>query len=301
MISNFKELIESAKAKGPKRIVVSGGEDFVAIEALKWASEIGLIEPILVGNEEKIKEAVGRAGHESRTRITKFEIVDVTQEEIPVKSAELVGKGKADILMKGKISSSSFLRGVLDKDAGLRTNKILSHIAVIESPLYHKLLLVTDGGMIIKPDLQSKCDILMNAVQLAHTLGIECPKVAILSAVETVNPDMQDSLDAACLSKMGERGQFSKCKVEGPLALDLAISKEACELKGIKSEVAGDSDILLMPDIACGNISAKSMVWLGGAKIGGIVAGARAPCVMLSRADSKETKLNSIALGVISS
>ncbi|MDI6839605.1 MAG: bifunctional enoyl-CoA hydratase/phosphate acetyltransferase [bacterium] len=288
MISSFKELIEAAKLKGPKRIVVSGGDDPVAIEALRWAAEIGLVEPILVGNEKKIRE------------ITKeFEIVPATTEEIPVKAAKLVGSGKADILMKGKISTSAFLRGVLDKSVGLRTQRTLSHIAVVESPLYHKLLLITDGGMIIKPDLNTKCNILMNAIEFAHALGIIYPKIAILAAIETVNPDMQETIDAAEIARMGASGEFGECKVEGPLALDIAVSKEACKLKGIESEVAGDADMLLMPDIACGNISAKSMVWLGGAKIGGIVVGARAPCVMLSRADSKETKINSIAMGVI--
>ncbi|MCK4353251.1 bifunctional enoyl-CoA hydratase/phosphate acetyltransferase [candidate division WOR-3 bacterium] len=287
-MTDFKQLIESVKSKGPKRIVVSGGEDPVSIEALKWASNLNLVEPILVGNKEKIKELT-----------QEFEIIDATSEEIPIKSTELVKSGKADILMKGKISTADFLHGVLDKDAGLRTGRTLSHIAVMESPLYHKLFLVTDGGINIKPNLQGKIDILMNAVEFAYTLGIDYPKVAVLAAIEKVNPDMQETLDADELSKMAIKGKFGKCKVEGPLALDLAVSEEACKIKGIESEVSGDADILLMPDIACGNITAKALLYLGGAKIGGIVVGAKAPCVMLSRADSKEIKLNSIALGVI--
>lgn len=291
MIQDFDSLLKEAKSRGPKRIVVSGGEDPVAIEALGFAREIGLISKVLlVGERERIEKL--NSG---------FEIIPASIEETPLIAAQIVGRGEADIIMKGKVSTSAFLKGLLDKSVGLRTDRTMSHIAVMASKFYHKLFFVTDGGMNIKPSLEVKADILMNAVDFAHKLGIELPKVAVVCAIETANPDMPETMDAAELAKMGAEGKFGVCKVAGPFALDLAVSKEACELKGIKNEVCGDADILVMPDIAVGNISAKSMMYLGGVSIAGIVVGAKIPCVMLSRSDLKATKINSIALGVMSS
>jgi phosphate butyryltransferase len=291
MIRNFEELIAAAKKRGPKRVAVACGDDVVSIEAAREAKNIGLADFILVGNREKIE------------KITKdFEILDIRDEEAAVMEAvRLVSSGKADVLLKGHTKTSTFLKGVLNKEWGLRTGRTLSHIAVIESNFYKKLLFLTDGGMNIRPDIHTKIDIILNAVDFVRKFEIHSPKVAILSAVETVNPDMPETLESSWLTKMGERGQFGNCNVDGPLALDLAVSKESVKIKGIKSKVAGDADILIVPDIVAGNISAKALLYLGGAKIGGIISGAKRPCIMLSRADKKETKLHSIALGVMSS
>ena len=211
-----------------------------------------------------------------------------------------VKSGKADFLMKGLVATSTFLKAVLDKEAGLRTGRLLSHVAVVESPGYPKIVLITDGGMCVKPDLNAKMDIIGNAVDIARKMGIETPKVAVLAAVEVVNPEMPETADAAELAKMAERGQLKGCLVDGPLALDLALSEEAARHKKVKSAVAGDADILVAPEIAAGNILVKGLIYMGGARAAGLIAGAAKPVVMLSRADSKEQKLNSIALGVVS-
>jgi phosphate butyryltransferase len=198
------------------------------------------------------------------------------------------------------VATSTFLKAVLDKEAGLRTGRLLSHVAIMEMPGYHKIFFLTDGGMCVKPDLSAKIDIINNAVDVAHKLGIEMPKVAVLAAVEVINPEMPETADAAELSKMAERGQIKGCLVDGPLALDLAVSEEAARHKKVKSPVAGDADILVVPEIAAGNILAKGFIYMGNARAAGLIAGAAKPVVMLSRADSKEQKLNSIALGVVS-
>ena len=291
VIKNFVALFEEAKKKGLKRIAIAYPHDDASIEAASLAEKEGLGFPIFIGD----KDSLGKL-----TKIGK--IVDAKDRADAVRKAcILVREGKADILMKGHTSTSIFLKGVLDREIGLTSGRTLSHVAVLESPYYHKLLLFTDGGINIKPDLRTKIDILINAINFATSLGITCPKIAILSAAETVNPDMQETIDAACLAKMGDRGQLGNCIIDGPLALDLAVSEQACRAKGIESKVGGDADILLAPDIASSNISAKCLHWLGDAKIGGIILGAQKPCVMLSRADTKEEKLNSIALGVLSS
>jgi len=289
MLHSFKDIIKEAKKLGPKRITVACGDDEVSIEACKNAKNEGLIIPILVGDRSKI---VAKGGGD-------FEIIDVEGDEAIIKAVEMTKLGEADIVMKGHTSTSKFLKGILNKERGLRTGRILSHIAVIESKYYHKLLLLTDGGMNIKPDITIKTDIIVNALELARKLGIEKPKVALVAAVETINEDLSETIDAAILAKAGERKQLGNCEIDGPLGMDLAISPESVRIKGIKSKVAGDADIIVVPDISCGNISAKALLYLGGAKIAGFIAGALKPCVMLSRSDSKETKLNSIALGVI--
>lgn len=289
MLHSFKDIIKEAKKRGPKKIVVACGDDEVSIDACRDAKREGLIIPILVGDKSKI---VAKGGGD-------FEIIDAEGDEAIIKAVEITKLGEADIVMKGHTSTSKFLKGILNKEKGLRTGRTLSHIAVIESKFYHKLLLLTDGGMNIKPDTKTKTDIIINAVELAGKLGIERPKVAILSAVETVNENLTETMDAAILSKAGERNQLGNCEIDGPLGMDLAVSKESVRIKEVKSKVAGDSDILIVPDISCGNISAKALLYLGGAKVAGFIAGALKPCVMLSRSDSKETKLNSIALGVI--
>lgn len=297
MIKSFKELKKKAKEKGKKGLVVSCAEDATVLEASIAAMEDGLISPIFVGDKKKILEIAQKSGID----IDGKNIEDTHDVKNAVKkSIEIVRSGGGDFLLKGMVKTSTFLKELLDEARGLKTTRRLSHSAILEVSSYHKLIQLTDGGMNIKPDIETKIDIIKNACDFAHSFGIKKPKVAILAAVEIVNPDMQETVDAAIITQMAERGQLGEILLDGPLALDLAVSKEACEKKGIKSDVAGDADILIVPDIAAGNISAKSLIYLAGAKAAGIILGAKAPVVMLSRADNIETKLNSIALGVLS-
>ncbi len=297
MIKSFKELKKKAKEKGEKRLVVSCAEDATVLEASIAAMQDGLISPIFVGDKRKILEIAQKSGID----IDGKNIEDTHDVKNAVKkSIEIVRSGGGDFLLKGMVKTSTFLKELLDEARGLKTSRRLSHSAILEVSEYHKLIQFTDGGMNIKPDIETKIDIIKNACDFAHSFGIKKPKVAILAAVEVVNPDMQETVDAAIIKQMAKRRQLGEILLDGPLALDLAVSKEACEKKGIKSDVAGDADILIVPDIAAGNISAKSLIYLAGAKAAGIILGAKAPVVMLSRADTLEIKLNSIALGVLS-
>ncbi|OQX56483.1 MAG: hypothetical protein B5M53_01175 [Candidatus Cloacimonas sp. 4484_209] len=296
MIKTFKELQKQAKKKGGKRLVVACAEDKIAIEASLNAMKEGLVIPIFVGNKKKI---LNIARH-SRLDVDDSLIEDVKDGNAVKRAVEIMSKNEGDILLKGMVKTSVFLKGILDKEIGLRTGRTLSHTAILEVPGYHKLLQFTDGGMNVKPDIETKIDIIKNAYEFAKSLGIAQPKVALLAAVETINPEMQETIDAAIIKQMVTRGQLGDIILDGPLALDLAVSKEACQIKGINTKVGGDADILVVPDIASGNISAKSLIYLAGAKAAGIILGARTPVVMLSRADDAETKLNSIALGVVS-
>jgi phosphate butyryltransferase len=209
---------------------------------------------------------------------------------------ELVSSGNADMVMKGLVDTATFLRAVLDKEKGLRTGKILSHVAVFDVPALQRIIVLTDAAMNIAPDLMTKKQILENAVGIAKSIGIDTPKVAVVAAVEVVNPDMQPTLDAAVLSKMNDRGQIKGCIVDGPFAIDNALSEEAAEHKGIKSPVAGKADIILVPNIETGNVMYKTLTYTSNAKNGGILAGAAAPVILTSRSDSHESKLYSIAL-----
>jgi phosphate butyryltransferase len=210
-----------------------------------------------------------------------------------------VHEGEADGLMKGKVSTPGLLKAVLNKKYNLRTDRLLSHIALMEIPSYHKLLLFTDGGMVITPNLEQKVGILLNGVQVMQGIGVQRPKVAVLAAIEKVNADMPETVDAEKLVQMARRGELGKVEVEGPMAMDIAMSPEAARLKGFESQISGDPDILLMPNISAGNISAKALWHLAGAKIAGLIVGARKPIVLLSRSDDAVTKLNSIALAVV--
>ena len=297
MIKSFADLMKEAKAKGPKKVAVAVAQDEVVLEALALALKEKIATPLLYGDKKTIEEAAQKA----QVDLKGWDITDIKDMAEASKAAvQAVSGGRADFLMKGLVATSTFLKAVLDKEVGLRTGRLLSHVAVMESPGYHKLLFVTDGGMCVKPDLTAKVDIVTNAVEVVRHLGIDTPKVAVLAAVEVLNPEMPETADAAELSKMAERGQIKHCLVDGPLAIDLAVSAEAAQHKKVKSAVAGDADILMVPEIVCGNVLAKGLIYLAGGQGGGLIAGAAKPVVMLSRADSKETKLNSIALGVVS-
>ncbi|WGS65876.1 bifunctional enoyl-CoA hydratase/phosphate acetyltransferase [Marinitoga aeolica] len=292
-MKTLKEVIEKAKSLNKKRVVVVGAEDKEALKAVSAAYDEGFVEPVLVGKKEIIEENLKELGKE-------FDIIDAkTEEEAAEQGVRLVSSGAADIVMKGLIKTSKLLKAVLNKEWGLRTGSVLSHVAIVETEALDSLKIVTDGGMIIKPTLDQKVAIINNAVELAHSMGIETPKVALLAAVEVVNPDMPETMDAAIITQMNKRGQIKGCIVDGPLALDNALSEMAAKIKKIKSDVAGHADILVVPDIHAGNVLGKSAIYLANGKIAGLVLGAKAPIVIVSRADTAESKLASLALAVL--
>jgi phosphate butyryltransferase len=295
---NLEDLLEKAARLENKTVAVASAEDAEVLEAVIEASERGLANFILFGNKEEIEIML----QERSTDVNKFSIrharsVDQAS-EFAVKA---VFQNEADVLMKGNVPTAVILKAVLNKEYGLRTGKILSHVAVFEVPGYDRYTIVTDAAMNLAPDLDQKKQILANSVMVARKIGIDIPKVAPLAAVEVINPSMQATIDAAALTQMNRRGQIKDCIVDGPLALDNAVSFEAAEHKGIKSEVAGQSDILLVPTIEVGNVLYKSLMYFANAKVGAIVAGAKAPIVLTSRADSAESKLYSLALAICSS
>lgn len=297
-MKDFNEVIEHVKSKGIKILSVAAANDQGVLMAVKAAVEKGIVKPILVGKEDeirKISEEIGFA-------LDGVEIIDVEDiKDASLKAVELVSSKKADFLMKGMVDTSILLKAVLDKEVGLRTGKTLSHVAVFFAEKYHKMLIITDAAMNIAPDLDKKREILENSVEFAHSLGIDNPKCAVVCAKEKVNPAMIHTVDAGELVKLNEEGQIKGCIVGGPFALDNAISREAAIHKGIDHEVAGDADILLMPNIEAGNILYKALSFMSNSESAGVILGAAAPIVLTSRADSEEAKLNSIALAAIHS
>ncbi|MDG4655617.1 phosphate butyryltransferase [Ectobacillus antri] len=288
----LETLIDRA-ALQPKVIAVAAAEDNEVIEAVAKSIQAGLAHFILFGDETKIEGLLRFYNISDSAAVT---VRHCTQPaEMAVRA---VKEGKADILMKGNIATATLLKAVLNKEYGLRKGKVLSHVALFEVPGYDRLIFLTDVAMNIAPDLEQKVAIIQNAVQVANSIGVKMPKVAPLAAVEVVNPAMQATIDAALLAQMNRRGQITNCIVDGPLALDNAISKIAAEHKGITGDVAGQADILLVPNIESGNVLYKSLVYFANAKVGAIIAGAKAPIVLTSRADSAEAKLYSIALAV---
>lgn len=296
MIKAFDEILKYAKEKGPKKVAVAVAQDVEVLSAVNSAKDLGIADAILIGDKDEILAAAGKVGVE----LAKFEIIDVSDKtEASRVAVELVSTKKADILMKGLVDTSVVLKAVLDEKIGLRTGNVLSHVAVFDIDGYDRLFYVTDAAMNIAPNLDQKKQITENAIQVANALGNDNPKVAVLCAVEKVNPKMQPTLDAAELVRMNEEGTLSGCIVGGPFALDNAVSVEAAKHKGIDHPVAGHADILLMPFIEAGNMLYKSMVFFAKGKNAGIVVGAKAPIVLTSRADSDIAKLNSIAIGVL--
>ncbi len=293
MIKKLSELSQMAKSKATQRLVVAAAEDNAVLRAVKNASENGVITPILVGDTTRIKELAAEIGFD-------LEKIHLHEESNPaaaaVKAVSLIRNNEADVLMKGNVSTGPLLKAVLDKENGLRKGGTLSHVAFFQTPYYHKLLCVTDAAMNIAPELEDKVHIINNAVDAFHRLGINSPKVAVIGAVEVVNPKMEATMHAALLRTMNVRGQIKGCEVDGPLALDNAVSKDAAELKKIKSNVAGDADIIMLPDINAGNVAYKALSFLGGGLSAAVIMGAAVPIVLTSRADSEESKLMSIAL-----
>lgn len=291
---SFEDIMVKAQQGDKKTLVVAAAHDEIVIKAIVESVKLNVINAILVGNEVKILEICKKENLE----LHNIEIIDEDDNVECAKIAvKLVSSGKADFIMKGMLNTSDILRQVLNKEYGLRKEKVLSHVMLYSVSTYHKLLLLTDGGMILNPTLEEKISIINNSVFLANKLGIEKPKVAVLAAVENVNPAMESTFDAAGLTVMCKRNQIKNCIVDGPLALDNAISMEAAKHKGITSEVAGDADILLVPNIEVGNALGKALSYFAKAENAGVIMGAKCPIVLVSRADSEKSKIYSIALG----
>ena len=297
-MKNFKEIINLARERGPRTISVACCQDKEVLMAVEMARKERIANSILIGNIEKTKEIA----KEIDLDLSNYELIHIEDlSEASLKSVELVSQGKADMVMKGLVDTSIILKAVLDKEKGLRTNNVLSHVAVFDIESYDRLFFITDAAMNLAPELNVKKQIIENACTVAHSLDIEIPKVAVLCAKEKVNPKMKDTVDAKELEEMCNRGEIKGCIVGGPFALDNAVSIEAAKHKGIIHPVAGQADILLAPDIEAGNILYKSLVFFSKSKNAGVIVGAKAPIILTSRADSEETKLNSIALGVLMS
>ena len=297
-MKNFKEIINLARERGPKTISVACCQDKEVLMAVEMARKERIANSILIGDIEKTKEIA----KEIDLDLSNYELIHIEDlSEASLKSVELVSQGKADMVMKGLVDTSIILKAVLDKEKGLRTNNVLSHVAVFDIEYYDRLLFITDAAMNLAPELNVKKQIIENACTVAHSLDIEIPKVAVLCAKEKVNPKMKDTVEAKELEEMCNRGEITGCIVGGPFALDNAVSIEAAKHKGITHPVAGQADILLAPDIEAGNILYKSLVFFSKSKNAGVIVGAKAPIILTSRADSEETKLNSVALGVLMS
>lgn len=296
-MKTIEEILKKAKASGKKRIAVAAAQEHSALEAVVAAANYGLAQPILIGDLAAVDRIAAELGVDL-SGFSRIEERDVGR--AAARAVELVKSGEADIVMKGILDTSILLKAVLNKENGLNTGRLTSHVAVIETAAYHKLLIVTDAAINIAPDIAGKADIIANAIQVARALGIDIPKVALLAAVEKVNWEkMPCTADAAILTQMNRRGQIKGCLVDGPLALDNAVSAERARIKGIVSDVAGDADIFVAPDIEAGNILYKSLLDLGKARGAGIVVGASKPIVLTSRADTSDVKLASIALACL--
>jgi len=278
------------------RMSVAVAQDVAVLKAVNEAYEAGIVDASLVGSKKEIETIASRLGID----LSNYEIIDEPEEDMAVRKAvELVHDHHCNLLMKGKVHTSHLLHSVLNKNYNLRTTRTMNHVGVFEVSTYDRLLIITDAAMVIAPTLDQKVDSIYNAEKVAHVIGINVPKVAVLGAVETVNPSMPATMEAALLAKMSDRKQIKGAIVDGPFALDNAVSEEAAKLKGIESPVAGKADVLLVPDIESGNILYKALVFISMGKMAGTILGARVPIVLTSRADSDETKLYSIALSAL--
>jgi phosphotransacetylase len=286
----YERLLARCETLAPVPTAVVHPCEATALEGAVEAAQKGLIIPILVGPAAKIAVVAAASGID----ISNLEIIDVPHShESAAIAVRLIREGKAEILMKGSLHTDELMSAVVSRDGGLRTGRRISHVFIMDVPTYHKVLIVTDAAINIAPTLEDKVDICQNAIDLAHSLGLEKPKLAILAAVETVTSKMTATIDAAALCKMAERGQIKGGVLDGPLAFDNAISAQAAETKGIKSPVAGDPDILLAPDLESGNILAKQLTFLANADSAGMVLGARVPIILTSRADNVRSRIAS--------
>lgn len=296
-LSSLQGLIEEAKQLAAVRVAVANAAQQVVLETIRDAVRLGLVRPTLIGNAEAIRDCASKVGLDSSDYAIAEAVGEAAAAEAGVR---LVRDGECDVLMKGLLHTDTFMRAILDGERGLRQAGLrVSHAFLCEVPAHDGLLLITDAAINIAPDLNAKAQILQNAIGLLRLLGVERPKVAALSAIETVNPAIGSTVDAACLALMSQRGQITGAIVEGPLAFDNAVSRRAAEEKGISSEVAGDCDILLVPDLVSGNILAKNLEYLANAIAAGIVLGLRAPVVLSSRSDPAPSRLAALALAAL--
>lgn len=292
-LNSLEQIVDIAARRSTRRIAVAAADDEHVLKAIKRATEMNLVKPLLVGKESVIRSISDSIGLDSS-------LYEVVNEPDPAKASLVavkeIRKGNAEILMKGMVSTAPLLKAVLNKETGLRKRETLSHFALFETSFYPKLLGVTDAAMNISPELNEKIAIIENAAEVFHSFGIKKPKVAIIGPVEVVNPKIPSTTDAAIITQMSKRNQISSCIIDGPLAIDNAVSPEAAKQKNIESEVAGKADILVAPDLNSGNILYKTMIFLSDARSAAIILGAQVPVVLTSRADSEESKLYSIAL-----
>ena len=289
----FQPLLDAARALGPLLTAIVHPCDEVSIVSALDAGESGLIVPVLVGPVAKIRKAAASAGRE----LGDVAMIDVPHSHAAAEAAvQLAREGQVEALMKGALHTDELMAAVVDKAGGLRTGRRMSHVFAVDAPYYAKLLLITDAAVNIAPDLETKRDIIQNAIDLAQAMGIACPKVAILSAIETVTQKLPSTIDAAALCKMADRGQITGGILEGPLAFDNAISGDAARAKGIRSEVPGQADILVVPELEAGNMLVKQLTYLAGAQVAGVVLGARLPIILTSRTDGDVARLASCAL-----
>jgi len=298
VLKKLSDLGSIVQKEPRKKLVIAAAQDKYSLNAVMNAANDNVIEPILIGDKDMIFSIAKLGGF----NLDGIKIIDEPDTEVAVEIAvKMANRGEVDILMKGMVGTSTLLKAVLNKEWGLRTGNLLSHFALFEVETYHKLIAVTDVAMNIAPNLQEKISIVNNSVACLNKLGIPNPKVAVLGAVEMVNESMTATLDAALLSKMNQRDQIRNCIIDGPLAFDNAISHESAKHKGIRSEVAGDTDLLLMPDIEVGNVLYKSLVFFAKAKVASVILGASVPIVLTSRSDSEQAKYDSIILAAAAS
>ena len=292
-ITSFSELKSRLHGAPPKTAIVAAAHDTHTLQAVFAARRDGLIHPILVGHREEIQSIAQALGEE----LAPEQIVDAGDDfDCAAQSVALIRSGVKGMLIKGMLQTGTLLKAVVNKETGIRASQVMSHVAILDVPSYHKLLYVTDGGMVVAPDLEQKRHILQNAVDFCRFLGYDLPKAAALCAVETVTPAMPETADAAALKDAGARGDFGPCLVEGPIALDLATDAEAALVKGYHSPVAGDADILLAPSIAAGNLLGKALYGLAGGEMAGVVLGAKVPITVNSRGATAEEKYWSILI-----
>lgn len=293
----FEELLALVDTKADKKTVaLVRAEDDHALEAVAEVVKKGLIDAVLVGNREAIKKTAEKIGFS----VTDDQIVDAEDpESAAAEGVKLIREGRADFLMKGKLETSQMLRPVVNKQTGLNKGGVMSHVSLTEVPAYHKMVLTTDGGMLPYPTLEQKKHIIENAVYVMNRLGYEEPKVCVLAASETPNPKMPESMEAAALKEMNQKGEIENCIVEGPITFDLAMVKEKAEIKGYESPCAGDADILIVPNIHAGNILGKCLIEMANSKMAGLIVGAQCPIVLTSRGASSEEKFNSLMLACI--
>ena len=293
----FNDLIERSRGLAPIRVAVVNAAQKVVLETLRDAGDLGLTEPTLIGDFCVIRDLAASVG----LRVSADHVIEAKSDESAAAAAvKLVRDQKADVLMKGQIHTDALMHAILDSERGLRLpGRRVSHVFLCDIPSYSKLLFITDAAINIAPDVNAKAQILQNAIELCHLLGVENPRVAALSAIETVNPAIPSTIDAACLALMGQRGQITGAVIDGPLAFDNAISLRAADEKGIASKVAGQCDILLVPDLVSGNILAKNLEYLADAVAAGIVLGVSAPVVLSSRADQSRARLTALALAAL--